>query len=205
LLLGQVLADSILVGLHGLLARTPAGGADFAVFVGELEGLDQSQGLVDISADGEIVDGHLAEGARAIDDEEAAESDALILLENSVRSRDFQVLVGEQRDVHLAKSSLLSGGVDPGEMGEMGICGARDDFATDFAEFLGTLGESDDFGWADKGEVQGVEEDDHVFVLKVIQADLFKNAVDDGLSLEGGSFLAGLKGFSTLGRIRHFC
>ena len=95
--------------------------------------------------------------------------DKLIYLENSVRSRDFQVLVGEQRDVHLAESSLLSGGVDPGEMGEMGICGARDDFATDFAEFLGTLGESDDFGWADKGEVQGVEEDDHVFALEIVR------------------------------------
>ena len=82
-MLGQVLADSILVRLHGLLARAPTGGTDFTVFVGELEGLDQSQGLVDISADGEIVDGHLAEGAGAIDDEEAAESDALILLKCS--------------------------------------------------------------------------------------------------------------------------
>lgn len=205
LLLGQVLADAVLVRLHGLLSRAPSGGADFAVFVGELEGLDQPQSLVDVSAHGQIVDGHLAEGAGAVDDEEAAEGDALVLLENSVRSGDFQVLVGEQGDVHLAQSSLLPGGVGPGQMGEMRVGGASDDFTTDFAELLGALRERDDFGGTNEREVQRVKEDYNIFALEVIKANFFESAFDDGLSLEDGSFLARLQGFSTLGRIRHFC
>ena len=49
------------VGNHRSLARLPAGWADLAVFVSELEGLDQSEGLVNIPAHGEIVDGHLSQ------------------------------------------------------------------------------------------------------------------------------------------------
>ena len=51
------------------------------MLVGELEGLDEPERLVDVAADGEVVDGDLAELALAVDDEEAAEGDALILLE----------------------------------------------------------------------------------------------------------------------------
>ena len=48
-------------------------------------------------------------------------------------------------------------------MGEVGICGAGHDFAADFLEFGYSVGEGDDFGGADEGEVQWVEEEDHVF------------------------------------------
>lgn len=44
--------------------------------VGELEGLDQPQGLVDAAAHGQVVDRHLAEDPGGRDDEEAAEGDA---------------------------------------------------------------------------------------------------------------------------------
>lgn len=39
LLIGQVLRDSLRVGLHALLARPPPGRTHLAVLVGELEGL----------------------------------------------------------------------------------------------------------------------------------------------------------------------
>ena len=49
------------VGDHRGLAGLPASRADLAVFVSELEGLHQSEGLVNISAHGEIVDCHLSQ------------------------------------------------------------------------------------------------------------------------------------------------
>ena len=49
------------VGDHRGLAGLPASRADLAVFVSVLEGLHQSEGLVNISAHGEIVDRHLSE------------------------------------------------------------------------------------------------------------------------------------------------
>ena len=50
------------------------------MLVRELECLHQPEGLVDVPPDWEVVDGDLAELASAVDDEEAAEGDALVLL-----------------------------------------------------------------------------------------------------------------------------
>ncbi len=58
---------------HALFSHLP-------VLVRELERLHQPEGLVDVPPDGEVVDGDLAELASAVDDEEAAEGDALVLL-----------------------------------------------------------------------------------------------------------------------------
>ena len=43
-------------------------------------------------------------------------------------------------------------------MGELGVYGNGDNFASDFSEFLGLVIEGDDFSGADEGEVKGVEE-----------------------------------------------
>ena len=39
----QVVGDALRVGLHRLLARLPAGGADLAVLIGELERLEKKK------------------------------------------------------------------------------------------------------------------------------------------------------------------
>ena len=57
----------------GVLTRGPVGWADDGVLVGELEGLDQPQGLVDRPADGKVVHGDLPDDALAVDDDEATE------------------------------------------------------------------------------------------------------------------------------------
>ncbi len=46
----------LVTGVHGGSAGGPLSGADFAVLVGVLEGLNEAEGLVDIATDGEIVD-----------------------------------------------------------------------------------------------------------------------------------------------------
>jgi hypothetical protein len=46
-------------GLDGAVTGVPVGRADFAVLVGELEGVDQTESFVDGAADGEVVDGDL--------------------------------------------------------------------------------------------------------------------------------------------------
>ena len=56
---GEVVCDSVVVRLHGLLAGLPSGRADFSVLVGELEGLHKTQSFVDVAANREIVDGDL--------------------------------------------------------------------------------------------------------------------------------------------------
>lgn len=48
-------------------------------------------------------------------------------------------------------------------MAEVRVDGAADDLAADTAELLRSVAESNDLGWAHKGEVQGVEEENEIF------------------------------------------
>ena len=73
----------------------------------ELERLDETDGLVDGAADGEVVDGDLAEDTLRVDDEEAAESDTLLLEEDAVVAGDLQVLVGNERKLEVRAQATL--------------------------------------------------------------------------------------------------
>lgn len=75
----EVLEASLRIGLHTLAAVHPSGGADLTMLVGELESLNKTDSLLDIAADGQVVDGDLAEDTLGVDDEETAESDTLLL------------------------------------------------------------------------------------------------------------------------------
>jgi hypothetical protein len=46
-------------GLDGGLAGVPIRGAHFAVFICELEGIDEAEGFIYGAADGEVIDGYL--------------------------------------------------------------------------------------------------------------------------------------------------
>jgi hypothetical protein len=54
------------------------------VLIGELEGLDDTDGLLDGTTDGEIVNDRSTEGTLGVDKEGTAESDTLLLEKNTV-------------------------------------------------------------------------------------------------------------------------
>jgi len=177
------------IGHHGLLAGLPVGGADLAVLVGVLEGLDETQGLLHTATYGQIVDGDLAQVLLVIDDEQAAEGDASLLIEHSIVAGHLHRLVSQQWNVHAAQTTLLPWRVDPGQVGELAVRGATDHLAIDLAELGGALRERNDLGGAHEGEVQRVEEKHQVFALVVAQLDVLENTVDDGGAGECGSGL----------------
>lgn len=159
--LGEVLQASLGVGLHGVAARLPAGGADLAVLVGELEGLDEAQGLVDVAADGQVVDGDLAEHALGVDDEQAAQGDALVLDQHAVVAGDLEVLVGDQRQLEvLAQAALLAGPLTPRQVGEVAVGGDAQDGGVELLELGEGVVEGQDLGGANECEVHGVEQKD---------------------------------------------
>ena len=126
-----------------------------------MESLDETDGLLDVTADGEIVDGDLAENTLGVDDEETAESDALVLDEDTVGAGDLGGLVGDEGELQVGtETALLAGLLDPGEMGEVGVSGDAEDSGVDLLEAVEGVVVLDDFGRADKGEVHGVEEKD---------------------------------------------
>lgn len=61
------------ISLHGKVSRLPVGRADLAVNLDELEGLDQANDLIDVTADRKIIAGDLTEVSARINDEESAQ------------------------------------------------------------------------------------------------------------------------------------
>lgn len=148
LLLGEVLLG--VGGVDGVGTLLPVGRADLTVLVGELEGLDDTDGLLDGAADGEVVDVHGTEGALGVDEEGATESDALLLEENTVGLRDRVVAVREEAEVEVgAKAALLAGGLRPGEVGELGVGREGNDLGVDGLELLEGVVEGEDLRGAD--------------------------------------------------------
>jgi hypothetical protein len=82
----------------------------------QLEGLDKSEGLLDRSSDGEVVDGDLSEGSLGVDEEKTSERNTLVLEEDSVVTSDLVGLVGEEGELEVgSETSLVSGKVGPGD------------------------------------------------------------------------------------------
>ena len=65
-----------------------------SVLVSKLECLDQPQCLINTPTDGEVIDGDLSQRTLGVNDEQAAEGDAFILLEDPVGPADRHVFVG---------------------------------------------------------------------------------------------------------------
>lgn len=160
-LLSKVLEAALGVSLHGLAAGLPVGGADLAVLVGELEGLDETEGLVDVAADGQVVDGDLAQGALGVDDEETAQGDALLLDQDAVVAGDLEVLVGDQGQLQvLAETALLAGALAPSQVGEVAVGRDAQDGGVELLKLGEGVVEGEDLSGADEGEVHGVEQED---------------------------------------------
>lgn len=131
------------------------------MLVGELEGLDQAERLLDVAADGQVVDGDLAEGALGVDDEEAAQGDALLLDQDAVVAGDLGVLVGHQGQLQVvAQATLLAGAFAPGQVAEVAVGGDTEDGGVELLEPGELVVVGEDLGGADEGEVHGVEQED---------------------------------------------
>lgn len=157
----EVLQAALGVGLHGLATLHPAGGADLAVLVGELEGVDETDGLLDVAADGEIVDGDLAEDALRVDNEETTERNAFLLDEDAVAAGDGVGRVGDERKLQVgAEAALLARLLLPGKVGEVRVGGDGEDGRVDGAEAGESVVVLDNLSGADEGEIHGVEEED---------------------------------------------
>lgn len=63
-----IVGGGIWVRLEGLLSLLPANWANFTVFIGELEGFNESQNFVNVSADWGVVDGNVSQNTLLVDD-----------------------------------------------------------------------------------------------------------------------------------------
>lgn len=156
----EVLEGALGIGLHALGAGLPVGGADLAVLVGELEGLDEAQGLVDGAAHGQVVDGDLAQDALGVDDEQAAQGHALVLEQHPVLARDGLALVRHERQAQVRpQPALLARLLRPRQVREVRVRRDPEHRRVHGRELRQRVVEAEDLRRAHEGEVQRVEEE----------------------------------------------
>ena len=143
----EVLARILRVRLDGgrVRLRLPVGRAHLAVLLHELERLDQAERLVHRPPNRQIVDRDLAHHAGRIDDEQAAQRDA-VRQQHAVVGADPLGQVGEQRILELAEPARLPRRVDPGQVGEVRVDRHADHLRVQLPELVDPIAKGNDFG-----------------------------------------------------------
>ena len=167
---GEVLLRLLPVGLHGLRAGLPVGGADLAVLAHELERLQDAERLVHRAADADVVDRGVLDDAVGVDDEEAAQRDGAGLVEDAVLLGELLLEVLEERVREALDAALFPRLLGPREMAVLGVDGGAEHLGADLPELAEPVGEREDLGRADEREVEGVEEQDDPLPLVVGEA-----------------------------------
>lgn len=148
----EILLGSHRVSIHGEVSWLPVGWANFTVDINKLESLHQSDDLVDISSNGEIIDSDLSELTGRRDDEESSERNA-VWKEDAVLVGNNLVEIGNNGNFHVSQATLRARGVHPSQMSELRIAGSSDNLSVDGIEFVLTITEGNDLGWAHKSEI----------------------------------------------------
>lgn len=92
-----VLLVGLDIGLEGVLVTLlPLGWAHFSVLVDVLEGLDQSENLVDVSSDWKVVVGGVSQNSLAINNESGS-------IKVRMKSRKYFLEISEPKDKTLKK------------------------------------------------------------------------------------------------------
>ena len=190
-LLGSVVRDH-----SGITRSFPARGADFTMLVSVHESVDKSEGLINITAYGEVRDTSVSEDSFSVDDEGTSEGNSSVTSlfdEGAIASGDALGHVSYHGDLHGAKSSLVSGLLGVLSVSEVGVDRASNNLASDLLELRGSIVVVADLSGADEGEVKRPEEEHDVLALELAERDLLELVLPPGLSFEirGGSSNSG--------------
>lgn len=172
MLLGPEVSELVagMIGDHSSLTGLPSGRADFTMFVSVLEGLNESEDFINVTADGEIGDAHVSEDTLVVNDVSSSKSDSLItsrLDESTVGLGDRFGKIRDHRDLHLAETSFSAGLLGVFGMSEVRVNGASNNLSVDLFEFGRGIGELANLSWANKGEVERPEEENGVLSCNI--------------------------------------
>jgi len=120
------------------------------MFVGELEGLNQSESLVNWSTYWQVIDGNLTKVLLLIDDEKTSVGDTLIFLEDAIFAWNGMVSICQEWNVHFSKTPLFTWSIDPSQVTELAVSWASNNFAANVSELLHSIWECNNLSWAHK-------------------------------------------------------
>jgi hypothetical protein len=183
----EVFLGRLRVRLHRRGTRSPARRADFIrVVLHVLNSLEHAQGFVDGATERRVVDGGVLDDTFTIDDEQTAERGA-VFVEHVVRLGDLALEVRDERVLEVAETAVVAIGLQPRQVGKLGVDRAAEDFGVQRGEFLVAVGEGGDFRRADKGEIERVEEEHDVLAAVIGKLDVHELLVENrrGFKLRG--------------------
>lgn len=177
---------ALVVSVHASLAWCPLRGAHLAVLLDMLESLHESQYLIDVTTDGQVIELHVSEHSLAIYDVSGTEVKSVVSSEAPVVSSKLLSEICEHGNFHAAQATLLSRFVCELLVSEVRVNGGSDDLAAVLSELLGLVTELDDLSGAHECEVEGVSEEDDVLAAVVLETDLLEAVDVPGHALEVG-------------------
>lgn len=156
-------------GSHGFVAFLPAEGAYLTILFEVLQSVDNADSLVDAATQRHVIYQTVAHNAVFVDKEQAAVGYFIaILCQYIVGCGNLFIDVGDKWVSYPLNTALITRGVGPGPVAELAVGGATDNCRVAFLELSQGILEADQLCGAYKGEVLGVEEQDHVLVALVL-------------------------------------
>ena len=188
---GEILLGALGIRLHGLFTRSPVGRANLVrIGLHVLEGLQNTQGFINVAAHGQIVDRGVHDHTIGIDDEQPAQSNTLSVIKDVVGGGDFLLQVSDEGIVDVAQATLIARCLNPSQVAELAVDGNAEYFGVLAGEIGITVTEGRDFSRADEGEIQRVEEQHHVLAPVLGQRDFLELLVHHSGSCEIRGLLA---------------
>jgi hypothetical protein len=111
------------------------------VLVEELDGLQETNGFVNGAPDGQVVNGGRSNDALRVHDEEAAESDGVVMKDTELAC-DGLVQVGNKGQMARGEATLVARLLRPGQVAVLGVDADAVDFGTELAELGDAVAES---------------------------------------------------------------
>jgi hypothetical protein len=162
---------------HGILTLVPVGGAHFPMLFGELQGVENTQGFVDVSSQRQVIDHLMANNAFAVYQEQAAQGDSGIE-ENLVGFGNRLIKIGHQGKRDLSYPAILYRHIFPRIVGVRGVYRHTDNLAVVLGKFAVGSIKGEDLRGADEGKIEGVEKEQNVFPPKRGEGEvIFKGIV----------------------------
>jgi alkyl hydroperoxide reductase subunit AhpC len=161
----------------------------YGVLLVELKRVEDSQCLVHVATQWQVVNQSVADNPLLVDEEQTPQGH-FPAEQNAVIFGDLLAQIGHQRIIYLADAALIAGSVLPGEVREVRIHRHAQHLGILLLELRQRLVKSDNLRGADEGEIQRIEEQYHVLAAIRRQGQLLERVVGHNrLSREIGGFL----------------
>lgn len=132
----KVLLGACGVRLHCPFTGLPAGRANLVwVLLDVLDGLKHAQGFIYTAAKSKVVDGAVLDESLLVDDEEAAQGNAIVR-QHLIGRADLLLEIRDKGVLEVAKTSLLAVSLEPSQVRELRVNRDPEDLCVDGGELL---------------------------------------------------------------------